>query len=55
MKKITNKFKPRDCIYRLGKQVYLSQPKNTVVKYYVQDDNKSYIGVLRRQYPILPI
>ena len=51
MKKITNKFKPRDCIYRLGKQVYLSQPKNTVVKYYVQDDNKSYIGVL----PILPI
>lgn len=55
MKKITNKFKPRDCVYRLGKRVYLSQPKNTVVKYYVQDDNESYIGVLRRRYPILSI
>ena len=55
MKKITNKFKPRDCVYRLGKRVYLSQPKNTVIKYYVQDDNESYIGVLRRQYPVLPI
>lgn len=54
MKKITNKFEPRECLYRLGKTNYVSKPNNTKVKYYIEE-NGTYVGILRREFNTLPV
>lgn len=54
MKKITNKFEPRECLYRLGKTNYVSKPTKTKVKYYIEE-NGTYVGILKRDFNVLPL
>lgn len=54
MKKITNKFRPRECLYKLGNKVYLSQPNKTKIKYYVEQDGV-YTAILKRDFNVLVI
>lgn len=50
MQKVSNKFKPSGCNYKYHFKTYYDQPKGTVIKYYLRDENNSYTAVCRHKW-----
>lgn len=49
MKRVNKKFKPNGCNYRYWFRTYYEQPRGTVIKYYLRDEDNNYTAVCRHK------